>query len=147
MNEVKEFVNAMTEAGIQCSVTFIVVLKCIRVRFFTANGNEVSNPQPGTIIDTGIVSNVLPEFYLCCQHVNQGSATPTKYQTIFDSSNLTADDIQRYTYGLSHGYFNWSGTIRTPSVIKYASNLALFSGQYLEGKDVKPGLYKMLHYL
>ena len=60
-------------------LVFFVALKKIRTRFFAAatgsapwpHTHAVGNPMPGTIIDTDITSNLLQEFYICCQHVNQ----------------------------------------------------------------------------
>eukprot|EP00996_Jenningsia_fusiforme_P007281 NODE_990_length_1774_cov_28.196522_g873_i0.p1 GENE.NODE_990_length_1774_cov_28.196522_g873_i0~~NODE_990_length_1774_cov_28.196522_g873_i0.p1 ORF type:complete len:496 (+),score=82.70 NODE_990_length_1774_cov_28.196522_g873_i0:78-1490(+) len=144
----KHEVSEMTDAleG-KANLVFFVVLKKIRTRFFPYANGEVQNPQPGTIIDTHITNSKLPEFYLCCQFVNQGSATPTKYQKIYDTSKFNSDTLQMYTYGLSHLYFNWDGTIRTPCVCKYASTLAKFSGQFLRGRESNSALFQKLYYL
>jgi aubergine-like protein len=148
--EVAQFQAAFKDAGIECKLAFIVVLKKIRTRFFMVNPNndkEVSNPPPGTIIDRFITNAVLPEFLLCCQHVNQGSATPTKYQLIQDDTGLNADTLEMYTYCLSHLYFNWPGTIRVPAPMKYASTIAKFDGLILRGLEVNAKMWERLHYL
>eukprot|EP00997_Jenningsia_sp_PLL12_P005726 NODE_225_length_2096_cov_774.207621_g193_i0.p1 GENE.NODE_225_length_2096_cov_774.207621_g193_i0~~NODE_225_length_2096_cov_774.207621_g193_i0.p1 ORF type:complete len:643 (+),score=202.46 NODE_225_length_2096_cov_774.207621_g193_i0:274-1929(+) len=149
-HEVPQFSKALEAAAPNCALTFIVVLKQDCTRFFAcAPGNPplIGNPTPGTIVDTNIVSNYISEFILCCQHVNQGSATPTKYQKIYDTSNLTTNDIQKYTYGLSHMYFNWNGTVRTPCVVKCASKLAQFQGMYLKNEMPVSRLRNSLFYL
>jgi aubergine-like protein len=149
--EVKQIRDAIKEvAGDDCKLTFFVVLKKIRTRYFMINPEnqrEVANPFPGTVVDTNITNGYIPEFFLCCQHVNQGSATPTKYQKIYDDSELTAMDLQMYTYCQAHMYFNWNGTIRVPAVVKYASTLAKFTGQFLQGREVMDRLWSKLHYL
>lgn len=148
--EVAQFQAAIKAAAVPCSLTFIVVLKKVRTRYFMINpqnDKEVSNPLPGTIVDRHITNNYLPEFFLCCQHVNQGSATATKYQMICDDSKLSADTLQMYTYCLSHMYFNWNGTIRVPAPVKYASTLAKLTGQTLRGKEVNAKLWERIHYL
>lgn len=150
-HEVLEVQKGITDAGLkQCTLTFIVVLKKLRTRFFSINPenpNEVGNPLPGTIIDTNVVSTVIPEFLIVCQHVNQGSATPTKYQKIYDNSSITPDELQRWTYGLAHMYFNWFGTVRTPCVLKYASTLAKFTGMVLRGREANSKLRRKVFYL
>jgi len=148
--EVAQFQAAFKDTGIECKLAFIVVLKKIRTRFFMvnpSNDKEVSNPPPGTIIDRFITNALLPEFLLCCQHVNQGSATPTKYQLLHDDTGLSGDTLEMYTYCLSHLYFNWPGTIRVPAPVKYASTIAKFVGQILRGVEVNEILWERLHYL
>jgi len=146
--EVAHFKAALDEAGIQCTLTVFVVLKRIRTRFFEANQNrEYRNPPPGTVIDHCITNPALPEFYLCCQSVNQGSATPTKYQMVYDDSVLTNNSLQMYTYGLAHLFYNWFGTIRVPAPLQYAHCLAKLTGQVLRGQEVAPALWERLHYL
>eukprot|EP00997_Jenningsia_sp_PLL12_P011831 NODE_95_length_2580_cov_118.656262_g89_i0.p1 GENE.NODE_95_length_2580_cov_118.656262_g89_i0~~NODE_95_length_2580_cov_118.656262_g89_i0.p1 ORF type:complete len:740 (+),score=227.29 NODE_95_length_2580_cov_118.656262_g89_i0:155-2374(+) len=140
-SEVKQIVAAAKEAA----VAFLVVLKKIRTRFFSLRPGEVANPPPGTVVDSAVVSNYLPEFYICCQSVNQGSATPTKYQKIFDTTNLNGDQLQAFTYALSHVYYNWPGTIRVPCVMKYASTLAKLVGTLKDPPSNK--LAPFLHYL
>jgi aubergine-like protein len=164
-NEVKQFKEALEAAAKEAQpegqakkgpkveapkLVFFVVLKKIRTRFFAvAQGPDVrvANPIPGTIIDTNITSPLLQEFYLCCQSVNQGSATPTKYQKLCDNSDLTTDTLQQWTYNLSHMYFNWYGTVRVPAPMMYASTLAKLIGTMSRGRDVFKGLHSVLHYL
>ena len=40
------------------------------------NQREVANPFPGTVVDTNITNGYIPEFFLCCQHVNQVRLPP-----------------------------------------------------------------------
>lgn len=150
--EVKEIREALQKEVLEasCTLTFFVVLKKIRTRYFAVNPQnpgEVSNPLPGTVVDTNIVSPVIPEFFICCQSVNQGSATPTKYQKIYDNSSINTDTLQMYTYCLAHQYFNWPGTVREPCVMHYASLLAKHTGQVLKGESANPVLQDKLFYL
>eukprot|EP00993_Chasmostoma_nieuportense_P003064 NODE_380_length_2319_cov_37.385949_g271_i1.p1 GENE.NODE_380_length_2319_cov_37.385949_g271_i1~~NODE_380_length_2319_cov_37.385949_g271_i1.p1 ORF type:complete len:572 (-),score=178.14 NODE_380_length_2319_cov_37.385949_g271_i1:23-1738(-) len=147
--EAGELLAVLKELKLECKLVYIVVLKQIRTRFFAfaPNNQDVITPAPGTLVDSHVVSGVLPEFYLCCQHVNKGTATPTKYQKIFDNSLFSANQIATLTYTLSHLYFNWYGTVRVPCVLKYASTLAKFCGDTLRGKEAHPKLHGCLHYL
>ncbi|KAF4533201.1 hypothetical protein B566_EDAN001743 [Ephemera danica] len=45
------------------------------------------------------------------------------------NSNLDPDKIQRFTYKMTHLYYNWSGTVRVPAPVQYAHKLAQLVGQ------------------
>lgn len=112
--------------GQPLKMAFIVVTKRINTRVFA--GGE--NPKPGTIIDDVITMPERYDFYLVAQHVNQGTATPSNYNVIHDSTGLSASHIQMLTYKLCHLYYNWTGTVRVPSVCQYAHKFSLLVGQY-----------------
>lgn len=113
-------------------ITYIVVKKRIGTRLFLPdNRGNLSNPQPGTIVDCAITKPSWYDFYLVSQSVRQGTVTPTSYNVLFDSSGLQADHIQRLAYKLTHLYFNWQGTIRVPAPCQYAHKLAFLQGQSL----------------
>lgn len=65
----------------------------------------------------------------CFQAVNQGSVTPVAYNVIYDKSGLSADQMQRLAFKLSHLYYNWQGTIRVPAPCMYAHKLAFLTSQ------------------
>eukprot|EP01006_Ploeotia_vitrea_P032845 TRINITY_DN65026_c0_g1_i1.p1 TRINITY_DN65026_c0_g1~~TRINITY_DN65026_c0_g1_i1.p1 ORF type:complete len:932 (-),score=192.63 TRINITY_DN65026_c0_g1_i1:1230-4025(-) len=120
-----------------------VVVKQIKTRIFAHNGGgaqaakiEVGNPPPGTLVRGKITSHKLWEFYLVNQSVNQGSATPTKYQLVFNNTNIDEATFYDWPFQLSHNYYNWNGTIRVPCVLKFASVAAQYHGQVLDGKPI-----------
>lgn len=88
----------------QPGLCFIVVLKRIHTRLFS---EDLNNPSPGTVVDTEITNKDALEFFLISQHVNQGTATPTRYQCIHNSSKFTNGYLQTLTYQLCHHYYNW----------------------------------------
>jgi aubergine len=93
-------------------ITFMVVLKRIHTRLFSeVSPNTFENPLPGTVVDTGIVNNSALEFFLVSQNVNQGTATPTRYQCIYNTANLGIDYLETLTFKLCHLYFNWFGSL------------------------------------
>ena len=51
------------------------------------------------------------DFFLCSQSVRQGTVTPTHFNVIADTSNLSPDSIQLFTYQLCHMYYNWPVSI------------------------------------
>ncbi len=85
------------------------------------------------------------------QNVNQGSATPTKYSCIWNSNErITADFVQVFTHQLTHMYYNWFGTIRTPSVCHYSHRHADLMGTSINASQIANREDKMvdkLHYL
>lgn len=54
-------------------LAYIIVSKKINTRFFQTNGNGVSNPSPGTVIDNTVTLRQRYEFFLVSQSCNQGT--------------------------------------------------------------------------
>ena len=109
--------------------TFVVVSKRINIRYFSGNGRNMSNPNPGTVVDSCITRQYWPDFFLVSQHVRHGTVTPTHYIVVHGHDELKPDHIQRLSYKLTHMYYNWPGTIRVPAPCQYAHKLAYLVGQ------------------
>ena len=43
---------------------------------------------------------------------------------------LTATDVQKLSYKLTHLYFNWPGTVRVPAPVQYAHKMVRFSNTF-----------------
>jgi len=86
------------------------------------------------------------DFFVVSQSVRQGSVSPTSYNVIFDNSGLDPDKMQRFTYKMTHLYYNWSGTVRVPAPVQYAHKLAQLTGQNLH-RPPHIGQDKTLYYL
>ncbi|KAM9743859.1 piwi-like protein 1 isoform 1-T4 [Menidia menidia] len=110
-------------------LSVVVVKKRISSRFFAMIGGKVTNPPPGTIIDTEVTRPEWYDFYIVSQAVRCGSVSPTHYNVVYDTSGLKPDHMQRLTYKLCHLYFNWQGIIRVPAPCMYAHKLAFLVGQ------------------
>ncbi len=95
---------------------FIVVNKKTDMKFFEGD----RNPQGGTVVDTGCVNPFIYEFYIQPQYVNSGTATPTHFHVLYDSTKIPCEILQETSYQLCYYYFNWSGAIRVPAPLKYA---------------------------
>ncbi|XP_077995960.1 piwi-like protein 1 [Glandiceps talaboti] len=117
--------------GYNPKVAVIVVKKQVNARFFHSPGQNLTNPPPGTIIDTKVTRPEWYDFYLVSQTVRQGTVTPTHYNVVYDTSGLRPDHIQRLTYTMTHLYYNWPCTIRVPAPCQYAHKLAFLVGQSL----------------
>lgn len=135
-------------------LAFIIVKKRISTRFFckTVGRNDYQNPPAGTVIDNSVTDPTMYDFYLVPQHVTRGTVTPTHYNVILDTLNETATKpitpavIQKLTYKLTHMYYNWSGTVRVPSLCQLAHKLAFLAGMSLQSNP-NSGLEDYLYFL
>ncbi len=127
----------------------IIVTKRIDDRVFTtreeAGSQRYSNPEAGTLVTEGIVSNHF-DFLLVSQNVKEGTCTPTHYNVIYDSTGLPEDLFEQLTYNQCYNYYNWTGSVKVPAPVQYAHKLAYLAGQTLQG-EVKPELQRSLYYL
>ena len=73
----------------------ILVQKRISTRFFDAKTRE--NMPPGLVVDRGIVSPHLYDFFLLAQSVTQGTASPARYVVLADDTGLKPDHLQALT--------------------------------------------------
>lgn len=85
-------------------LAFVIVSKRINTKFFEPRGNNVNNVPPGTVVDDVVTLPERYDFFLVSQAVNQGTATPTNYNVIYDSFGLPADKLQMMTYKMCHLY-------------------------------------------
>ncbi|XP_043284504.1 piwi-like protein Siwi [Venturia canescens] len=106
-------------------MTYIIVTKRINTRLFYNGGN----PAPGTVVDDVITSPLKYDFFVVSQFTTQGSVSPTSYSVIADTSGLSANQLQKLSYKLTHMYFNWSGTVRVPAPCQFAHKLAFLVSQ------------------
>ncbi|XP_062615032.1 piwi-like protein 1, partial [Saccostrea cucullata] len=127
-------------------VAVVVVKKRINTRFFAKSGPSLTNPPPGTIVDTQVTKPIWYDFFLVSQSVRQGTVTPTHYNVIWDSTGLKPDHMQRLAYKMTHLYYNWPGTIRVPAPCQYAHKLAFLVGQSIH-KDPHMSLSDRLYFL
>jgi aubergine-like protein len=128
-------------------VAFVIVKKRLNTRFFrTHNGQQHSNPPPGTVVDTEVTRPEWYDFFLVSQSVRQGTVAPTHYNVVYDTTGLKVDHMQKLAYKLTHLYYNWPGTIRVPAPCQYAHKLAFLVGQSLH-KDPSLALADKLFYL
>ncbi|XP_050528638.1 piwi-like protein Siwi [Daktulosphaira vitifoliae] len=138
--------NALEICKGKTTIIFIIVTKRISSRFFIKQHDTFVNPDPGTIIDSVVTDPTKYDFYLVSQKVHRGTVTPTHYQVIEDNINYPPDLVQTITYKLCHAYYNWSGTVRVPSVCQLAHKLAFLTGQVLRSTPNK-SLDELLYFL
>ncbi|KAM9360706.1 piwi-like protein 1 [Symphorus nematophorus] len=127
-------------------LSVVVVKKRISSRFFAYFNGKVSNPPPGTVIDSEVTRPEWYDFYIVSQAVRYGCVAPTHYNVVYDTSGLKPDHMQRLTYKLCHMYYNWQGIIRVPAPCQYAHKLAFLVGQSIH-REPNVHLDNLLFYL
>lgn len=87
-------------------LAFVIVSKRINTKFFAEDRQRggTTNVPAGTVVDDVVTLPERYDFFLVSQHVNQGTATPTNYNVIFDSFGLPPDKLQQMTYIMCHLY-------------------------------------------
>lgn len=121
---------------------FIVVSKKINTRLFYRK----QNPLSGTVIDSVITLPERYDFFLVSQSVRQGTVSPTNYNILYDSTGLSADQLQVLSYKMTHLYYNYTGTLQVPAMCQYAHKLALLVAQSLQNAP-RNGLENQLYFL
>ncbi|XP_047656361.1 piwi-like protein 1 isoform X2 [Tachysurus fulvidraco] len=143
--QIMQSIKAM-EKDYAPKLTVVVVKKRIASRFFTLLDARLSNPPPGTVIDTEVTRPEWYDFFIVSQAVRMGCVSPTHYNVVYDSSGLKPDHLQRLTYKLCHMYYNWQGIVRVPAPCQYAHKLAFLVGQSIH-KEPNVNLDDLLYYL
>lgn len=144
--EVKQIKKALEACDKSIRLTFIVVNKRIGARFYLKEGNNFSNPPPGTVIDNDVTRQERYDFYLVSQSTRHGTVTPTYYNILHDESGLDASKIQAIAFKMCFMYYNWTGTVRVPAPCQYAHKLALLCGEHLHAIP-HANMDNNLHYL
>lgn len=103
------------------------------LRFFEYEGKRgdvvnCANPQSGLIVDSEVIRKDRYEFFIQNQFVNQGCATPSHYEVLYQSDdsrsqnkNLPLESLEKLSFFLSFYYWTWAGAVRVPGVLKLAS--------------------------
>lgn len=121
-------------------IVYVIVKKRLNMKIFENEGGrervlKFCNPASGTVIDSLVSEDVNAQFYMISQDVqpNHGTATPTGYDVIYNSSSLQKEHIIQITYNQSFSYYNWSGPLKIPAVVMMANRSAkqvgIFSGR------------------
>lgn len=139
----KEFDEPSSNFRYRPSHSYIAVEKKTHHRFFARNSDDsIANPPPGTLIDSGVVSEKYYDFFLVAQNVinAQTSALPTRYVILANRGNVKPPQIEDFVYGLCHLYCNYFGAISAPLPIQMARKLSSFSYDILDCEDIKSSM-------
>jgi len=164
-DEIIRFQQAFSSLQIRPRLVVIVVQKRVTARMYhecdlyhnrleycltsdRCDGSKpYHSPVVGTVVDTGVVSNVFNDFFLFSSIAPPGAtARPTRFIVVKDEVNFTSNDLQRLTHQMCFIYQNWNGGIRLPATVMYADKLAYLFGKQING-DVHPRLRGSLFFL
>ena len=125
---------------------FVVVTKRIDDRFGVLNKNEIRNPEGGLLVLDDVVKKDRANFYLIAQKVNQGTATPTHYEVIYNDTDVKLEKLIDLAYSFTFGYSNWSGAVKVPAPVQYAHKQAALHGA-TQDDQVSEKLKSLRHFM
>ena len=115
------------------------------LKFFQTGKNKYENPKSGLCVDSQVVQKDKYEFYIQPQFVNQGTATPCHYQVLYEDrdkdneeNNVKLEELQLLSFYLSYYYWTWSGAVRVPGLLKFATTAMEYSSKHLNNKVCLP---------
>ena len=144
----KEFIKSYASKS-NCEETkfsYVIVNKLVDIKFFDC-GNNVNNPNAGLCVDNVHTSSNSYEYYIQPQFVNQGTATPTKFSVLYDSTGCSIEELEEVTYNMCFYYWNWSGAIRVPSVLKFAELCNKFDNMNLGSSNPSDDIRKSPYFI
>ncbi len=134
--QVKEAIGHMKE-GYKPQITLLIVNKRIHQRFLTELGKTVANPEPGTIIDTGVTEVGCDNFFMISARAKVGTIRPTHYYVAYnEKKDVTTAVIQKVCYAMAFMYYNTTGSVKVPAHIALADKKAYY-GSIIDGVSNK----------
>ena len=126
------------EEGYTPKLTIFAVNKRTELKFFERNKNGYKNIPLGSVIDQKVINPDVFEFYLQCPEVQLGTASPVHFLCIYNNNeDITFDDFEKITFYQSFYYWNWTGPIRIPAVLKFAELANSFNTKNLKNDVLK----------
>lgn len=124
----------MKEPNYNPGVAFILVNRKINQRIFMSNrkSHAIVNPESGSVVGSSMSRGGRFEYFVVPQFVNSGTATPTSYNVIFNTTDLSEDAFYFLTFEQCFNYYNWQGAVRVPAPLMYAGKLATLVGEHLQ---------------
>lgn len=143
--ELPHFINAFTKMyGAEQNhpkMAIIVVGKRHHVRFYptkqqdadfnSQRGSGSQNCKPGTVVDRGITSKGLHDFYLQAHQGLQGTARSAHYVVIKDDLGFSADSLEAITHSLCYMFARATKAVSVVPPAYYADILAERARAYL----------------
>ena len=129
-------------------IIYTLVDKRINSRFTEKRNNDYENPAPGTVVDRGLVEYQDAkggfDFYMIAHRATIATALPVHYYVVKNTTTLTKEQIEQFTYHLCYNYFNFMGSIKVPAAVMYAHKIANYAQDIAIPSD---GLALNLHYI
>lgn len=119
------------QANYNPKILYCLVDKRINTRLVEKNGDNYSNPAPGTIVDTGLVEHVSAngsfDFYMVAHRATIATALPVHYFVVKNTTDMSNGKVEEFTYHLCYNYFNFMGSIKVPAAVMYAHKVANYA--------------------
>lgn len=125
---------------------FVVVTKRLSDRFAVVSDGRLNNPDGGVVVLDNVVKTDRANFFLVAQRVNQGTATPTHYEVIYNDTSIKLEELVELAYQFTFGYSNWMGPVKVPAPVQYAHKQAALIG-VTQDDVVNQELYRLRHYM
>ncbi|KAL5258693.1 hypothetical protein ACHWQZ_G009231 [Mnemiopsis leidyi] len=101
-------------------ISVVVCTKRHKQRFVVRGQRGMENMEPGTVVDTGVVSPNYMNFYLNSQQAIQGTSVPCHYYVLYDDNRFSMDMWQMLSFYLCHTYARCSRSVSYPAPVYYA---------------------------
>lgn len=129
-------------------IIFVCINKSANAKFYKCGSEDMKNmdaPNQGSLVEDEVTLSK-QDFYIISQKLNpgQGVPAPTHYYVVEnDIGPEIIRDLEILCYKLCFLYYNWTGAIKTPAPLRYASTLSNLAGGYYDPKRpaefLKPG--------
>jgi hypothetical protein len=123
-------------------ITCTVVNRRGHLRMFPADQAHArgkGNVFPGTVVDRGIVSGGICNFYMNSHAGIQGTNMPAHYSVLLDENNLSMDELQVLAWNLCHSYQRCTRAVSVPSPLYYATLAANRSAKHAMDEHLEIG--------
>ncbi|KAI6173621.1 hypothetical protein M3Y98_01101200 [Aphelenchoides besseyi] len=94
--------NTAETANLSCKITFVVCTKQHQKRFYRENGKDITNTNPGDVIDSGVTRIDQPEFYLQSHYPLKGVPKMPQYGVVTNELGMSMEDMQQLMVCLSN---------------------------------------------
>lgn len=147
---VREAINSY-QAGYNPQILYVFVNKRTTHRLFLKDNGNYLNPGPGTVLDKQLVENDQDnasktyDFYMIPHKATVATAQPVHFKVVFNTTMLSKEEVETFTFHQCYNYFNFGGGIKVPAACKYAEKLANYTHDI--GAAPNDALARNLHYL
>ena len=134
-----EKIDNCYEEGYSPKLTIFSVNKRTELKFFEkTKNNGYKNIPLGSVIDQKVINPDIFEFYLQCPEVTLGSASPVHFVCIYNNNeDISFEDYEKITFYQSFYYWNWTGPVRIPAVLKFAEIANSFTTKNIKNEVLK----------
>lgn len=161
-HELKAIQDACKRHKIDPGITFVVIGRQHRVRFFPTHGmaDRSGNCPAGTVVDDGVGHPTEFDFYLQSHGGLVGTSRPAHYSVFHDGNKFSPDSLQTLSFSLCHLNARATRSVSIPAPVSYANvvceraknhfdpsvNYAMYDGEST-GEHISPLIqrYQPLH--